>query len=33
MGTLSVWRFESAGGADKAVVTLEGLAKQQLKDL
>jgi uncharacterized membrane protein len=30
MGTLSVWRFESADGADKAVVTLEGLAKQQL---
>jgi uncharacterized membrane protein len=30
MGTLSVWRFESAEGADKAVVTLEGLAKQQL---
>lgn len=30
MGTLSVWRFESAEGADEAVVTLEGLAKQQL---
>jgi uncharacterized membrane protein len=30
MGTLSVWRFDSAEGADKAVVTLEDLAKQQL---
>lgn len=30
MQTLSVWRFDSAAGADKAVVTLEDLAKQQL---
>jgi uncharacterized membrane protein len=30
MGTLSVWRFDSAEGADKAVATLEDLAKQQL---
>ncbi len=30
MGTLSVWRFDSADAADKAVTTLEDLAKQQL---
>jgi uncharacterized membrane protein len=30
MGTLSVWRFETAEGADQAVATLEDLSKQQL---
>jgi uncharacterized membrane protein len=30
MQTLSVWRFDTAGGAERAVSTLEGLAKQQL---
>ncbi len=30
MGTLSVWRFDSAGGAEQAVATLQGLSKQQL---
>ncbi len=30
MGTLSVWRFDSAEGADRAVGTLEELAKQRL---
>lgn len=30
MGTLSVWRFDTAEGADQAVVTLEDLSKQQL---
>jgi uncharacterized membrane protein len=30
MGTLSVWRFDSPGGADDAVATLEELTKQRL---
>ncbi len=30
MGTLSVWRFDTAEGADHAVATLEDLSKQQL---
>jgi uncharacterized membrane protein len=30
VATLTVWKFEDAEGADKAVATLEGLAKQQL---
>jgi uncharacterized membrane protein len=30
MATLSVWKFDSATGADNAIVTLESLAKQQL---
>ena len=30
MGTLSVWRFDTAEGADQAVATLEDLSKQQL---
>jgi uncharacterized membrane protein len=30
MGTLSVWKFDTAEGAGQAVGTLEGLAKQQL---
>ena len=30
MATLTVWKFEDAEGAEKAVATLEGLAKQQL---
>jgi uncharacterized membrane protein len=30
MSTLSVWRFDTPEGAEKAVGTLEGLAKQQL---
>lgn len=30
MSTLSVWRFETPDGAEKAVITLEHLAKQQL---
>ena len=30
MGTLSVWRFDSAEGADQAVATLESLSRQQL---
>ena len=30
MQTLSVWRFDTAAGADQAVGTLEDLAKQQL---
>jgi uncharacterized membrane protein len=30
MGTLSVWRFDSAEGADNAVATLEGLSRKQL---
>ncbi len=30
MQTLSVWRFDTAAGADQAVGTLEELAKQQL---
>ena len=30
MATLTVWKFEDAEAADKAVSTLEGLAKQQL---
>jgi uncharacterized membrane protein len=30
MGTLSVWRFDAADGADNAIATLEDLAKQQL---
>ena len=30
MGTLSVRRFDTPGGADEAVATLEGLAKQRL---
>lgn len=33
MATLSVWKFEDAEGADKAVATLESLAKQQLLTL
>ncbi len=33
MGTLSVWRFETADGANDAVVTLEDLAKQRLVTL
>ncbi|GEL21083.1 membrane protein [Pseudonocardia sulfidoxydans NBRC 16205] len=30
MATLTVWKFDSAIGADDAVTTLQGLAKQQL---
>jgi uncharacterized membrane protein len=30
VATLTVWKFDDAEGADKAVTTLEGLAKQQL---
>jgi uncharacterized membrane protein len=30
MGTLTVWKFNTADGADAALATLEGLAKQQL---
>jgi uncharacterized membrane protein len=30
MGTLTVWRFDTPGGADEAVKTLEELAKQRL---
>ena len=30
MSTLSVWRFDTVDGADRAVDTLQGLAKQQL---
>src|SRR3954453_5587370 len=30
MATLTVWKFDSAGGADGAVVILERLAKQEL---
>lgn len=30
MGTLSVWRFDSPGGAGEAVKTLEELAKERL---
>ena len=30
MQTLSVWRFDTAEGADQAVGTLEDLAKQQV---
>ena len=30
MSTLSVWRFDTAEGADQAVATLEDLSKQQL---
>ena len=30
MSTLSVWRFDAPDGAEKAVTTLEGLARQQL---
>lgn len=30
MSTLSVWRFDTPDGAEKAVTTLEGLARQQL---
>ena len=30
MSTLSVWRFDTPDGAERAVSTLEGLAKQQL---
>ena len=30
MATLTVWKFEDAEGADRAVSTLESLAKQQL---
>jgi uncharacterized membrane protein len=30
MATLSVWKFDSAAGADNAITTLESLAKQQL---
>lgn len=30
MATLSVWKFDAPEGADKALSTLEGLAKQQL---
>ena len=30
MATLTVWKFDSPTGADDAVVTLEGLAKQEL---
>lgn len=33
MATLSVWKFDDAEGADKAVATLESLAKQQLLTL
>jgi uncharacterized membrane protein len=30
MSTLSVWRFDTSDGADKAVTTLEQLSRQQL---
>jgi len=30
MATLTVWKFDSPTGADDAVVTLEGLAKEEL---
>lgn len=30
MATLSVWKFDSATGAENTVTTLRGLAKQQL---
>jgi uncharacterized membrane protein len=30
MATLTVWKFDSAGGADQAEATLESLAKQEL---
>jgi uncharacterized membrane protein len=30
MSTLSVWRFDTPDGAEKAVSTLEGLSRQQL---
>jgi len=30
MSTLSVWRFDTPGGAEKAVETLAALSKQQL---
>ena len=30
MSTLSVWRFDTPDGAEKAVTTLEGLSRQQL---
>src|SRR3712207_6029081 len=30
MATLTVWKFDHAGGADEAVATLKGLADQRL---
>ena len=30
MATLTVWKFDDAGAAEKAVATLESLAKQQM---
>ncbi|MDN5916654.1 MAG: DUF1269 domain-containing protein [Pseudonocardia sp.] len=30
MGTLTVWKFDSADGAEKALETLEGLQKEEL---
>jgi uncharacterized membrane protein len=30
MGTLTVWKFDTAGGADKATATLEDMAAQRL---
>ena len=30
MATLTVWKFDSPGGADEAEATLESLAKQEL---
>lgn len=30
MATLTVWKFPSAGGAEEAIDTLEGLSKQEL---
>jgi uncharacterized membrane protein len=33
VATLSAWKFDDAEGADKAVATLESLAKQQVINL
>ena len=33
MATLTVWKFDDAGAAEKAVATLESLAKQQMINL
>jgi uncharacterized membrane protein len=33
VATLSVWKFDDAGGAERAIATLESLAKQQMINL
>jgi uncharacterized membrane protein len=33
MATLSVWKFDSAGGADAAIATLEKLASEEMVDI